>query len=87
MKIKKGFVLKEVAKEYIVVPIGSEAINFNGMLTLNKSAKRLFEALSEDKTVDDLVKVLTDFYDINVEQALVDVNAFIQILESKNMLE
>lgn len=87
MKIKDGFILKEVAKEYIVVPIGHEAINFNGMLTLNKSAKRLFEVLVEDKTIEDLVTVLLTHYDINEEQALSDVKEFVSILESKNMLE
>lgn len=87
MKIKKGYVLKEVASEYIVVPVGMEAINFNGMLTLNKSAKRLFEALKDDVELDDLVNVLTSQYEITREEALNDIHDFIKILESKKMLE
>lgn len=86
MKIKEGYVLKEVAKEYIVVPVGDEAINFNGILTLNKSAKLLFEALQKDVEIDDLVKLLLDRYDIDQEKALEDVKAFIHVLESRNIL-
>ena len=86
MRIKEGYVLKEVAKEFIVVPVGDEAINFNGILTLNKTAKLLFETLLNDVEIKDLVKVLLDKYDINEEQALKDVNEFVHILESRNIL-
>ncbi|MDX9691767.1 MAG: PqqD family protein [Acholeplasmataceae bacterium] len=86
MKIKEGYILKEVAKQYIVVPVGDEAINFNGILTLNKSAKYLFEALLDDKTVAELVLLLTHKYEINEDKARQDVLEFIHILESKNIL-
>jgi hypothetical protein len=86
MKIKEGYILKEVAKQYIVVPVGDEAINFNGILTLNKSAKYLFEALMDDKTMDELVLLLTHKYDITEEKARQDIQEFIDILESKNIL-
>ena len=86
MRIKEGYVLKEVAKEFIVVPVGDEAINFNGILTLNKTAKLLFETLLNDVEIKDLVKVLLDKYDIDEEQALKDVKDFIHILESRNIL-
>jgi hypothetical protein len=36
MKVKSGYVLKSVAGQYIVVPTGTEAINFNGYLILMK---------------------------------------------------
>lgn len=37
MKIKKGFVLRSVVGSRVVVPMGNEAINFNGMITLNET--------------------------------------------------
>jgi Coenzyme PQQ synthesis protein D (PqqD) len=86
MKIKEGFILKDVANQYVVVPIGNEAINFNGMLRLNKTAKLLFEALREEKEIDDLVLLLQEHYDINKDDALRDVKDFLKVLESKNIL-
>lgn len=86
MKIKEGYILKDVANQYVVVPIGNEAINFNGMLRLNKTAKLLFEALNEDKEIEDLVLLLQKHYDINNEDALRDVKDFLTVLESKNIL-
>ena len=87
MKVKKEFILKSVANQYVVVPVGKEAVNFNGMLTLNKTAKLLYEALAVDKTIEELVSVLTDTYDISEEYARRDVLEFIKTLESKNILE
>ncbi len=86
MRIKEGYVLKEVAHEYIVVPVGDEAINFNGILTLNKSAKLLFEALMKDVEISDLVSLLLNKYEIDEEKALEDVKAFIHVLESRKIL-
>lgn len=86
MKIKEGYILKDVANQYVVVPIGNEAINFNGMLRLNKTAKLLFEALREDLEINDLVDILTSHYDISQDDAIRDVNDFITVLNSKNIL-
>ncbi|PKK92734.1 MAG: PqqD family protein [Tenericutes bacterium HGW-Tenericutes-6] len=87
MRIKEGFILKQVAKQYVVVPVGKNAINFNGMITLNHSAKLLFDALEKDATEQDLVNVLLEAYDISEEFALRDVRSFINTLEEKNVIE
>lgn len=87
MKIKDAYILKEVANQYVVVPTGKEVINFNGMMTLNRTAKLLFEALQEDKEIDELVNLLVEHFDISMKQAHIDVLDFIKILESKKMFE
>ena len=38
MKIKKGFVLREVCGQNVIVGEGLDAINFGRMLSLNKTA-------------------------------------------------
>lgn len=87
MKIKDGFVLKEVAGQFIVVPVGEAVINFNGMLTLNKTGKFLFEALQEEKTTEELAEMLVGKYDIDRARALTDVREFVAALASNDILE
>ena len=87
MKVKKDYILREIANEVVVVPTGKEAIRFNGMLTLNRSAKILFEALYQEQTKDSLVNLLLDTYDISQEQAIKDVDEFLLILEERKILE
>ncbi len=87
MKVKKDYILREIAYEVVVVPTGKEAIRFNGMLTLNRSAKILFEALYQEQTKESLVNLLLDTYDISQEQAIKDVDEFLLILEERKILE
>ncbi|MCK9536331.1 MAG: PqqD family protein [Bacilli bacterium] len=87
MKIKDGFILKEVSGQFIVVPVDDAVIDFNGMLTLNKTAKLLFESLQEEKTVEELANLLVDKYQIGYERALADVKDFLTVLASNDILE
>jgi hypothetical protein len=87
MKVKSEYILRELAGQNIVVPIGSEAVNFNGVITLNNSGKRLFKKLKTDTTKDQLVQELLDAYEVSIEQATKDVEMFLHKLESNNILE
>ena len=87
MKVKEGFILKNVSGKNIVVPVGEEAINFNGLITLNSSGKMLFEALQKDVEMIQLVQLMLVHYDIDEETAKNDVNAFVNKLKSKGIIE
>ena len=87
MKIKAGYTIRSIADQVIVVPTGKEALNFNGIITLNQSGKLLFEAMQNNVSKDELVNVLIDHYDVNEDTALRDIDNFIKLLEEKNVLE
>jgi len=87
MKIKKNYLLKEVADQYVLVPVGEEAIKFNGVISLNKSGKRLFEKLQTDVTQEQLISHLQSLYDVTTEKATKDVANFIKIMKENNLLE
>lgn len=87
MKVKKGFILKQISNQHVVFPVGEATIQFNGMITLNNTAKILFEALQTDQSVESLVKLLTEKFDVDNETATKDVEDFIKLLESNNILE
>jgi hypothetical protein len=87
MKIKKGYILKQIGNQHIVVPVGEEAINFNGLINLNESGVMLFQALLEEKTIEALIEILKDRYEIDEQTAKEDIISFIRILESKKIIE
>lgn len=86
MKIKDGFVLREIAGEDIVVPIGNNIADFNGVIRLNKSAAFLWRALEEDITKNDLIKSLIQEYQIDKNLAIKDVEEFINILQENKAI-
>lgn len=75
LRIKKGFVVREVCGQSIIAGEGLGAVNFDKLLALNESAAWLWkEALAEgDFTVEMLAKRLFEEYDVTMEQATQDV--------------
>ena len=76
MKIKKGFVLRQVCGENVIVGEGLEAINFGKLLSLNETATWLWEQAEEmgDFTIDSLVARLLEEYDVTEDVARNDVS-------------
>ena len=75
MKIKKGFILRTVCGENVIVGEGLDAINFGRMLCLNETAAWLWkQALEQGNfTADSLAAALCNEYDVTPDQALADV--------------
>lgn len=87
MKIKENFLLRQVADTWVVMPIGQEMLDFNGMLTLNESGALLWNALEQGVDREKLVDALLAEYDVSREVALADVDAFLGKLVSAGCLE
>ena len=87
MKLKKGFVLKEIAGECIVVSVNSD-LDLNGMITLNSTAKTLWLALEKGvEDMDELTGALTSEYDVTEELARQSAENFVKKLEELGFLD
>lgn len=73
MKIKEGFILREMCGEKIVTGEGFENISFNKLISLNFTAAFLWEQLAgKEFTVEDMASLLVERYDIDMDLALKD---------------
>lgn len=86
MKIKSGFAKREIAGSNIVVPVGSTSKEFNGMITLNESGAFFWDCFTEDITIEEAVKKVTDEYDIDEQTAKRDIEKFVNMLSENNLL-
>jgi len=76
MKIKEGFVLREMCGENIVAGEGLEHINFNKLISLNSTAAFLWNALiGKEFTEEEMARLLVEEYGIDMELALKDSKA------------
>lgn len=80
MKLKNNFLLRQVAETWVVMPIGQEMLDFNGMLTLNETGAFLWRKLEEGADLDGLVAALTAEYDVSPDAARADAQAFVEKL-------
>jgi hypothetical protein len=86
LKIKTGFMLRNIADSWIVVPLGERVVDFNGLITLNETGAFLWKKL-DNATEETLVEEMLKEYDINKETAKVDVADFIDALTTGNIIE
>lgn len=87
MKIKNGFILRTVAGQNLIVPVGENAMNFNAAITLNESAAFLWNKLTEEQSEEQLLSALTEEYAIDEETAKADIKVFLDVLKEHNILE
>lgn len=87
MKIKDGFMLRKIAGDFIIVPVGESTREFNGIITVNESGKFLWEKLQEEVSEEDLLEFMLDKYDVREDIAREDIAEFINIMKNKNILE
>ena len=73
MKIKDGFVLREMCGEHIVAAEGLQNINFNKLISLNVTAAFLWKELEgKEFTLEQMAQLLIDEYGIDMELAITD---------------
>lgn len=85
MKLKDGFLLREVAGETVVIPVGGD-LDLNMMITLNDTGRFLWERLEKDVTVDELVAALLSEYEVDESTARTAVAAFLEKLNAHDFL-
>ena len=73
MKVKKGFILREVCSENIIVAEGKENIDFNAIISMNETATFIWQNVSSTEfTISDMVTCLLNEYEVEEETALAD---------------
>lgn len=87
MKIKEGFLLRQVGSHYVIVPVGVQSVDFRCIITLNEVGAFLWQKLATECTVADLVEALLAEYDVTAEIATADVERFVASLRAKNLLD
>jgi len=85
LKLKDGFILRQIAGETVVIPSGAE-LNLNMMITLNDTGCFLWERLQAGTTEDALVAALLEEYDVDEATARNQVVKFVEKLDGHGFL-
>jgi hypothetical protein len=86
MKLKSGFVLKEMAGECIVVSVDAK-LDLNGVITLNETAKTIWMRLEKGAEREELIKALLEEYDVDEDRASAAVDSFVNKIKELDFLE
>ena len=87
MKIKSGFVLRNTAGEYVVMPTGKNISQFDGAIILNEVAAFVWEKMKESVSKEELLEYILSEFDVCEDRASADLNALLEKLNKYGVIE
>lgn len=80
MKLEKEFVLREIAGDYVIIPVGKTVIEFNGLITVNEVGVSIWNMLQNEITFDQIVQGILNEYEVEESVAREDIREFLDKL-------
>ena len=89
MKIKDGFEMQSVCGEYIIVPAGSENVDYSKIISLNETAAYLWENIvtKDSFTIDDMTALLLAEYEVEENVAREDCEMIVECWKEMELVE
>jgi len=87
MRIKSGFIIREIAGSPVVIPIGERVLDYKGMMLPNETGAFLWRKLQNDATFEQLLQSVLDEYDVDEATASADIEEFLNEMRSVGALE
>ena len=82
--VKQGYVAREIAGEFIAVPVDNSV--GSNIIVLNEVSKFLWDELKTEKTFDELLNAMLGNYDVSKEEAESDLKDFLMQLVENGLL-
>lgn len=87
MKLKDGFVIRCIADEYMMIPVGNTMQDFSGVVVLNEVSAFILEHMQNPISKEDLLDLIVAEYDVAPEIAEKDLGVLIEKFQGYGMIE
>lgn len=86
MKIKNGFVLRDVGGQAVVIAVGEASKTFHGMINLNVTGKEIWQGIESGLDVDQMVKKMVETYEVEPDKAREDIQAMVDKMKNAGII-
>lgn len=86
MKLKEGFILRQVAGEHVVLSVNAD-VDLNGMITLNETGAVLWKRLEQEAELSDLTAALLEEFEVDETTAATAAEQFAATVREHGFLE
>ena len=87
MLIKKEFVLREIAGDFVLVPIGKTSGEFKGLFPITETGAFIWNLLPEAENQDYIIEKFLCEYDVDRETVTSDVSEFLENLRNFGIID
>lgn len=86
MRTNKDFIYREIAGECMLIPTGQASQKLNGMIHLTETAGLIWRLVDKAANLNEIIRAVTDEYEVTEEQAHTDVYGFLNELYKRGMV-
>lgn len=86
MKINGEYILRQVAGESILVPVGKTALKLNGIITLDPVGAVIWQALEAGRDSEAILEEILQKFEVSAEVASADLDEFLQMLKANKLV-
>lgn len=86
MKVSNQFVLRIIADDNLLIPVGEAAMSVQGLIALSESGVLLYKKLQNGCSKEELVSAMLAEYEVSEEVAEADIDMFLNQMRQLNML-
>lgn len=86
MTVNKDFVVRTVAGDTMLIPIGKNVLKYNGIFTLSESGAMIYQLLCEGKNEEEIIDALVKNFGEDEATIKSDYNEFIQQLKGAEII-
>ena len=87
MKLQGEFVVRQVMDHVVAIPVGSTALQLNGMIMLNDVSNIIWDCLTAETSVETITQAVTQHFEVSEEEAKADVVEFLDKLRQLKLLD
>ena len=85
--IKGEYVLRQIAGEFLAIPISNEAGNDANIVILNPVSQVIWGKLESGATFEEILNLVTTEFDVSKEEATADIKEFLDGLQQSGLLK
>ena len=87
MKIKRDFIMNQTGEEYILIPVGENALHFNRIIVFTEVEAFLWKGLQDGKDRKELIRSVLNEYEVTRSVVEKDVDYFLQRLLDVDIID
>lgn len=86
MRTNNQYIFREIGGESLLIPIGQASVKLNGMIHMSETAAFIWQQVDKAADLNEIIKALTEEYDVTEEQARTDVYGYLTELHKRGMV-
>ena len=87
MKARDGFILRDLAGEYVLAPVGKKMKSFQGIALLNELSVFIWKCLQRDTSRQDLLNSILDEYNVDEATAAADLDEILSRMIAYDLID